>query len=221
MRSCRASLKAAMPEATEDRNEQQLIAAILSGERHLYHELVRPVEKRVFMIVLACVKNSADAEDVVQEAFLEGYRHLASFRGEAKFSSWITTIALNKARARLRRSSAHVELSLDDTGDEDHAPAVSPALLRDWREIPSEALERSEVRELIRRAVESLPEAYRCVFLLREAEQLSGEETAAALGISHTLVKVRLHRARLMLQKSLAPALRQTNQPHRKRRWPF
>ena len=226
MQFIRANPEATMPEAAESRraesrSEQQLIAAILSGERHLYHELVRPVEKKVFMIVLACLNNSADAEDVVQEAFLEGFRHLASFRGEAKFSSWITTIALNKARARLRQSNTHRELSLDDTGDEDHAPAVSPAMLRDWREIPSEALERGEVRELIRRAVEALPASYRSVFLLREMEHLSGEETAAALGISHALVKVRLHRARLMLQQSLAPTLRQTTQPHRKRRWPF
>ena len=204
----------------DNRTEQELIAAILGGQKHLYHALVRPVEKKIFMVVLAYVHNPSDAEDIVQEAFLDGYRHLATFRGEARFSTWITTIALNKARARMKRSAAHAEVSLDDAGDEDRAPAVSPALLRDWREIPSEALERNEVRTLISQAVSELPESFRTVFVMRELEELSGEETAAALGISLALVKVRLHRARIQLQKSLAPALRSATEPHRKKRWP-
>lgn len=201
--------------------EQRLIAAILAGDRHLYHELVRPVEKKVFMVVLAYIKNPQDAEDIVQEAFLAGYRNLASFRGEARFSSWITTIALNLARVRLRKAAAQPMLSLDEPDDDRHPGVISPAMLRDWREIPSEALERAELRTLLRDAVEALPDGYRAVFLLREIEQLSGEETATALGITHALVKVRLHRARLMLQKTLAPLLRNLTPPHPKRRWPF
>lgn len=209
-----------VPEPTiAQRDEAQRIAAILAGDRHRYHELVRPAEKKVFMVVLAYVKNPADAEEIVQEAFLAGYRNLASFRGQARFSTWITTIALNLARVRLRKAAAHPTLSLDDVGDQDHPAAVSPALLRDWREIPSQALERAEIRTLLRAAVEALPDAYRTVFVLREIEQLTGEETAVALGITHTLVKVRLHRARMMLQKTLAPQLRKAAPPHPKRRW--
>ncbi len=204
---------------THHSEEQRLIAAILAGDRHRYHELVRPVERKVFMVVLAYMKNTQDAEDIVQEAFLAGYRNLASFRGEARFSSWITTIALNLARARQRKAVAQPMLSLDEPDDDFHPCVLSPALLRDWREIPSEALERAELRTLLRDAVAALPEGYRAVFLLREFEQLSGEETATALGITHALVKVRLHRARIMLQKTLAPQLRNATPPHPKRRW--
>ncbi len=206
-----------MTDAAHKDREQALIAAIVAGETQLYHDLIRPHEKVVYMVVLSYVKNSADAEDIAQEAFLQGFRSLASFRGEAKFSSWVITIALNLARRKLRKAATFREVSIDDPGEEDNPP-VAPAMLRDWREIPSEAVERNEVRALLREAIAKLPEIYRTVFVLREMEQSSGEETAAALGITHALVKVRLHRARMMLQKELAPTLRAATAPP-KRRW--
>src|SRR5207245_102249 len=119
-----------------------------------------------------------------------------SFRADAKFSTWLISIALNEARGRLRRQTASRTESLDKDPDEEGA--VSPALLRDWREIPSEAVERGEIRDLLRKAVETLPEIYREVFLLRDVEELNINETAEALNISVSAVKVRLHRARLM-----------------------
>lgn len=191
-----------------------MIASILGGEVAHYHDLIRPHENRVFLMALSLMKNEADAEDVAQEAFLKAYRKLASFRAEAKFSTWLLSITLNEARSRLRQRGAVRIESLSTPVDEG---GVSPALLRDWREIPSEALERKEVRELLQRAVGKLPDIYRDVFLLRDVEGLDGVEAAQLLEITVSNVKVRLHRARTMLQKDLAPRLKSTEP--RKRRW--
>jgi RNA polymerase sigma-70 factor (ECF subfamily) len=199
----------------EQQGEAELIAAILAGETQLYHDLIRPYERPVYLLALSYMKNETDAEDVAQEAFLKAFRHLSSFRADAKFSTWLISIALNEARGRLRRQTASRTESLDKDPDEEGA--VSPALLRDWREIPSEAVERGEIRDLLRKAVETLPEIYREVFLLRDVEELNINETAEALNISVSAVKVRLHRARLMLQKYLAPQLKSVTKP--KRRW--
>jgi RNA polymerase sigma-70 factor (ECF subfamily) len=198
----------------ETRDEAQLIASILAGETQLYHELIRPYERSVYMMALSYMKNEADAEDVAQEAFLKAFHHLATFRSEAKFSTWLVGIALNEARSRLRHEAVMRMESIDDTPEE--GGHISPAILRDWREVPSEALERKEVREMLQKAITSLPDIYREVFLLRDVEELNNVETAAALCITVGNVKVRLHRARMMLQKQLTPLLRNMNP---KRRW--
>jgi RNA polymerase sigma-70 factor (ECF subfamily) len=200
--------------ATELRDESRMIASIVAGETRLFHELIRPYERRVYAMALSFLRNEADAEDAAQEAFLKAFRNLASFRGEAKFGTWLTTITLNEARSRIRRRDAIRMESLDEP-HEDGEPA-SPALLRDWKEIPSEALERKEIRLLLQKAVTALPLIYREVFRLRDVEQLSVQEAAQALGITISAVKVRLHRARMMLQKNLAPQLKQVAP---KRRW--
>ena len=174
--------------------EVELIARILAGETELFHELIRPYERMVYMTVFSVVKNEAEAEDGAQEAMISAYRHLASFRGDAKFSTWLVTIAINEGRKRLPTEGEEGEFT--------------PALLTDWREIPSEALERKELREALRAAVAELPDIYRQVFTLRDLEELNVEETARALGIQPGAVKVRLHRARMMLQKRLVPFLK-------------
>jgi RNA polymerase sigma-70 factor (ECF subfamily) len=183
-----------------------MIAAILGGEIQLYHELICPYERSVYVMALSYMKNEADAEDVAQEAFVRAFRKLSSFRAESKFSTWLISITINQARTRLRRQAPVRMIPLDQLPDEDKA--ISPALLRDWREIPSDAVEREEVRKMIQQAVETLPGIYREVFLLRDAEELTINETAEVLNISVPSVKVRLHRARMMLQKQLAPQLR-------------
>jgi RNA polymerase sigma-70 factor (ECF subfamily) len=183
-----------------------MIAAILGGEIQLYHELICPYERSVYVMALSYMKNEADAEDVAQEAFVRAFRKLSSFRAESKFSTWLISITINQARTRLRRQAPVRMIPLDQLPDEDKT--ISPALLRDWREIPSDAVEREEVRKLIQQAVETLPGIYREVFLLRDAEELTINETAEVLNISVPSVKVRLHRARMMLQKQLAPQLR-------------
>lgn len=168
-------------------------------------------------MALSMLKNEADAEDAAQEAFLKAYRGLRSFRAEAKFSIWLMSIVLNEARNRLRRKSAVQMESLDEPLDSE--TRVSPALLRDWREIPSETLERMEMRTILRDAVAALAPIYREVLLLREIEEMSVGESAEVLGISQAAVKVRLHRARLMLQKRLAPQLKQMSPKRGWFRW--
>src|SRR5665213_3646781 len=194
--------------------EGQLIASILAGNTHEFHNLIRPHERTVYVMALTLLKNEADAEDVAQEAFLKAFRNLKNFRAESKFSTWLISITLNEARSRLRRRNAVPMESLDEPSDEQGH--VSPALLRDWREIPSEAVERLEIRQLLQQAVADIPLIYRETFVLRDMEELSINETAETLGISVASVKVRLHRARIMLQKRLAPQLTQLNP---KRRW--
>jgi RNA polymerase sigma-70 factor (ECF subfamily) len=189
------------------RDEAQMIAGILAGETELYHRLIQPYELSVYRMALSFVKNEAEAEDVAQEAFLKGFRDLATFRGASKFSTWLISIALNEARTRLRRQGAVRMESLD----EQDGGKLSPALLRDWREIPSDALERREVRALLQEAIGRLSPIYREVFVLRDIEEFSIEETAGMLAISASAVKVRLHRARIMLQRDLAPKLMLAN----------
>jgi RNA polymerase sigma-70 factor (ECF subfamily) len=201
--------------ATELRDESRMIASILAGDAQLFHELIRPYERRVYAMALSFLHNEADAEDATQEAFLKAFRNLAGFRGDAKFGTWLVSITLNEARSRIRRRDAVKMESLDEPKDEEGH--ISPALLRDWKEIPSEALERKEVRHLLHKAVTALPLIYREVFQLRDIEQMSVNEAAAALGITISSVKVRLHRARMMLQKHLAPQLRQM--APKRRRW--
>lgn len=195
-------------------DEAQMIASILDGDTELYHDLIRPYEHSVYSMALSFMKNESDAEDVAQETFLKAFRNLGQFRGKAKFSTWLISITLNEARGRLRRQSVVRMEILDETLEE--AGRVQSALLREWREVPSEALERKEVREILQEAIRNLPPIYREVLLLRDVEELSIEETAAALTISTATVKVRLHRARMMMQKQLAPQLKTTSP---KRRW--
>src|ERR1700677_4058148 len=203
-----------MANALQPRDEPQIIASILAGDAHLFHQLIRPYERSVYVMALSFLKTEADAEDIAQEAFLKAFRNLSSFRGDAKFGTWLVSITLNEARTRIRRRGTVKMESLDEPQDDEGH--TSPALLRDWKEIPSEALERKEVRFLLERAITALPRIYREVFQLRDMEQLSVNEAAAALGISMGSVKVRLHRARMMLQKKLAPELKQVAP---KRRW--
>src|SRR5205823_2494974 len=194
---------------SETTDEAQVIASILAGNSHLFHNLIRPYERSVYAMALSLLHNEADAEDVAQEAFLKAFRNLANFRGESKFSTWLISITLNEARGRLRsKKNAKLE-SLDEPAE--GQSTVTPALLRDWREIPSEALERQEVRHMLQQAITDLPLIYREVFLLRDVEDLSVNQSAEALGISVASVKVRLHRARIMLQKKLAPQLKKAN----------
>jgi RNA polymerase sigma-70 factor, ECF subfamily len=204
----------AMTGTTDNRNEAQIIASILAGNTREFHDLIRPHERSVYIMALSLLHNEADAEDAAQEAFLKAFRNLAHFRGESKFSTWLVSIALNEARSRLRSKKTLKMESLDEPLEgQGH---VSPALLRDWREIPSEVLERQEFRLLLQQAVTDLPLIYREIFLLRDVEELSVNESAEVLGITVASAKVRLHRARIMLQKKLVPQLKKANP---KRRW--
>ena len=191
-----------------------MIASIVAGNTERYHDLIRPYERSVYKMALSFMKNEADAEDVAQEAFLKAFRNLANFRGQSRFSTWLISITLNEARGRLRRQSSLRMESLDIDAEE--GGHITPAMLRDWREVPSEALERKEIREVLRAAIENLAPIYREVLLMRDVQEFSIDETAKALELTTASVKVRLHRARIMLQKILAPQLKSLNP---KRRW--
>jgi len=195
--------------------ECELIARILAGETELFHDLIRPCERMVYLSVLSMMKDESEAEDVTQEAMMKAFRALRSFHAESKFSTWLVAIALNEGRRRLRNAGRVPLESLEEQTAEPEGD-FTPVVLTDWREIPLEALERKEVRHALAHAVGELPAIYRQVFTLRDIEGLDVRETAEALEISANVVKVRLHRARMMLQKRLAPLLKAA-MPGRKR----
>lgn len=187
--------------------EKECIRRILAGEKHLFHDLIRPCERPIYFLLLSLLRNEADAEDAAQETAIKVYRNLHLFRGDAQFRTWVLSIARNEGLGRLRRAETRREDSLDALTDGE-AGDFTPSILTNWREIPAEALEKNELRELLRRAIEALPEIYRNVVLLRDIEEMDVRESAAALGISEGAVKVRLHRARALLQRQLAPKLK-------------
>lgn len=182
--------------------EQELIAQVQRGHSELFYELVRPYEKRVYAAALAILRDPSDAEDAAQEAMLKALANIRQFRAEARFSTWLIQITVNEALMRRRRERRVMVESIDDRRDEE--TDYTPRDLADWREIPSEALERKEVRQRLAQALASLDRKYREVFVLRDVEQLNIQETAEALGISVASVKTRLLRARLMLRDLLA-----------------
>ena len=184
--------------------ERELIERVLAGEKQLFYELIRPYERGVFLAASSILRNEADAEDTAQEAFLRAYRNLARFRQESKFSTWLIQIAINDARMKLRKSRRHLYDAID-AGQETSEGDYIPTDFADWREIPSEALEQSELREALHKALNSLPEKYRTVLILRDVQEMSIAETAKALGISKENVKTRTSRARLQMRDRLAP----------------
>ncbi len=196
-----------MPAPLTPNHDAAMIARILAGERELFHELVRPYEKSVYFAAFSILQNQQDAEDAAQEAVLKALKNLASFRAESKFSTWLITIAINEARARLRHDRVLKFESVDQPAEEEDG-SFTPAVISDWREVPLQALERKELREMLQRAIASLPEIYREVLQLRDVEDMNIADTAKALDVSEGVVKTRLLRARLMMQKILAPQLK-------------
>jgi RNA polymerase sigma-70 factor (ECF subfamily) len=191
------------PAAGDSTREQNLIARVQRGESELFYELVRPYERRVYAAALSILRNESDAEDVAQEAMLKALANIRQFRAEARFSTWLIQITVNEALMRRRRERNAKMEGIDDHRD-DGEGEYTPRDFADWREIPSEALERKEVRQKLAQALASLDRKYREVFVLRDMEQLNIQETADALGISVASVKTRLLRARLMLRDLLA-----------------
>ncbi len=187
--------------------EAECIRRIVAGEKHLFHELIRPCERAIYVMLLGILGNEAEAEDAAQETAIKVYLNLKNFRGDAQFRTWVLSIARNEGLGRLRKAGVRKEESLD-AGTDETTGDFTPAILMSWREIPAEELERKELAGLLRQAVERLPEIYRNVVILRDIEEMDSRETAEVLGITEGAVKVRLHRARAMLQKWLAPRLK-------------
>jgi RNA polymerase sigma-70 factor (ECF subfamily) len=184
--------------------EVEIIERILAGEKELFVDLVQPYQKMVYAMAITMLKNEGDAEEVSQEALFKAFKNLSQFRGEAKFSTWIVQITLNEARLRLRSQKKATVQSLD-LGMENEDGEHTPIDFADWREIPSEALHRKELRRALNHAIASLRPIYREVLVLRDVQQFSVAETARSLNISEGSVKTRLLRARLQVRDALAP----------------
>ena len=190
--------------------EEALISRILEGERDLFLTLIQPYQRTVYATLVSMLRNKEDAEDVAQDVLLKALARLHQFRRESAFGTWLIQIAINEARMRRRKLRHGRMFSLTNGTDDDGV--YIPKDFADWREIPSEALERSEIRETLAKALTLLEEHYRLAFILRDVNELSITETANILGITRGAVKTRLRRARLMLRDILSPGLQRGGQ---------
>jgi len=182
-------------------DESTLVAQAREGDTRAFGELVRRYEGKIFRLAQHVTQNREDAEDVLQETFLKAYEHLDQFKGDSKFYTWIVRIAVNQALMKLRRRKTDKSVSLDetiDTGEDTITREIAA-----WDEDPEQRFSREELGEILDTAVDSLEPPYRSVFVLRDIEELSTEETAEALNLSVPAVKSRLLRARLQLREKL------------------
>ena len=189
---------------TLNQREADLIARIKAGDRSIFYELIQPYQRTVYAAAYSVLGNPTDAEDAAQEALLKALTHIGQFRSEAKFSTWLVQITLNEARLRRRKERKGLYSSIDE-GAQDDDGEYFPIDYADWREIPSETLQRKELKQALERALAALKPIYREVLILRDVQHMSIAETAAALEITEPSVKTRLLRARLMMRDALAP----------------
>jgi RNA polymerase sigma-70 factor (ECF subfamily) len=182
-------------------DEAAVVAQARLGDARAFNELLRRYEGKIFRLALHITQNREDAEDVLQETFLKAYEHLDQFQGQSKFYTWIVRIAVNQALMKLRKRKSDRSVSLDDTIDtgEDTVAREIAA----WDENPEERYSREEMNRILGSAIDGLTPIYRTVFVLRDVDGLSTEETAEALDLSVPAVKSRLLRARLQLRDKL------------------
>lgn len=182
--------------------EQVLVKAAKAGDDGAFSQLVRRYDRNVFRIAQHITQNREDAEDVVQDAFLKAYENLEQFQGQSKFYTWLVRIAVNEALMKLRRRRPERFVSLDEEikTDDDSVPRE----VADWSPNPEQMYKQAELKEILGRTIQGLPAGFRTVFVLRDVEGLSTEETAEALDLSIPAVKSRLLRARLQLRERLS-----------------
>lgn len=186
-------------------DDAALVERVREGDREAFNELVERHASKIFRLARHITKNDAEASDVLQDAFLKAYSRLDQFQGDSKFYTWLVRIAVNEALMRLRKRRGDKTVSLDqDVETEDGAMRREVA---DEGEDPEEAYGREEMRVILERAIDSLSDTYRSVFVLRDVEGLSTEETADMLDLSISAVKSRLLRARLQLRDKLSRRL--------------
>jgi RNA polymerase sigma-70 factor (ECF subfamily) len=182
-------------------DEMALVLAAKGGDVQAFEELVRRYDRNVFRIAQHITHNREDAEDVVQDAFLKAYENLNQFQGQSKFYTWLVRIAVNEALMKLRRLKPGRTVSLDEDvkTEEDSLPRE----VADWSPNPEQQYSQAELKDILTRTIQGLPMSFRTVFVLRDVEGLSTEETAEALELSVPAVKSRLLRARLQLRERL------------------
>jgi RNA polymerase sigma-70 factor, ECF subfamily len=181
--------------------ELALVEAARNGDVGAFEQLIKRYDRNVFRIAQHITQNREDAEDVVQDAFIKAYRNLAQFQGNSKFYTWLVRIAVNEALMKLRRRKTAKTVSLDEdvTTDEGSMPRE----VADWSPNPEQLYDQSELGEILQKTIQALPESFRTVFVLRDIEGMSTEETAEMLNLSVPAVKSRLLRARLQLRERL------------------
>jgi RNA polymerase sigma-70 factor, ECF subfamily len=182
-------------------DELALVQAAKAGDVSAFEQLVKRYDRNVFRIAQHITQNREDAEDVVQDAFLKAYENLEQFQGQSKFYTWLVRIAVNEALMKLRRRRPERMVSLDEEvkTEEDSIPRE----VADWSPNPEQLYSQSELRDILSKTIQGLPPSFRTVFVLRDVEGLSTEETAEALDLSIPAVKSRLLRARLQLRERL------------------
>ena len=189
--------------------DSTLVERVRSGDKSAFEVLMHRYEDRVFRLAVGMLKNREDAMDAVQDAFLNVYRKIDTFRGESAFSTWLYKISLNSVYMKLRSRTRHQQTeSLDDLEailDPGKTRILMPP--RGWSERADDTLLRKELSLKLREAVDALPEEYRAIFNLREVEELSNQEIADILGLGLAATKTRLHRARLFLRQRLSKYL--------------
>lgn len=175
-------------------SDEEIVSRILAGETGLFELIMRRYNERLYRTVRSVLRDEAEAEDAMQQAYVDGFQHLADFAGRSRFSTWLTRIALNEALARRRRAQP------DAPGDDvmEHLP--------DPRSSPEQRASDHELRSVLQVAIDRLPEHFRTVFVLREVQGLSVAETAESLDLKEDTVKTRLHRARILLQHAILQA---------------
>jgi RNA polymerase sigma-70 factor, ECF subfamily len=186
-------------------SDEALVGLVRAGDRSAFAAVIQRHNQRLYRVARGIVRDDSEAEDIVQETYVKAFARLGAFRGEAKLSTWLTRIAVNEALDRLRSRKPEVDLRLVDgpgakLDDAAFALTAAPAS-------PEQSAARSEIRGLVESAVDALPETFRIVFVMRDIEEMSIDETAAHLGLKPETVKTRLHRARRLLRDRLEDTL--------------
>ena len=197
-----APVKKAQIPTPSTESDAQLAKRVAAGDHAAFEVLMRRHNQQLFRTARAILRDDADAEDALQEAYLQAYRTLGAFRGEAKLSTWLARVVANEALQRLRKGARRAAIVPLQAG----MPSEEIEQLPDRRmdKQPEAGAERAQMRKLLERRIDALPEAYRTVFVLRAVEELSVEETAAVLGIPEATVRSRFFRARSLLREALA-----------------
>ena len=190
-----------LPSTVAREDEHLLVTAAKSGDTSAFEELVNRYDRKIFRLTMNITRNREDAEDSMQDAFMKAYSHLADFQEGSRFYTWLVRIAANEALMRLRKRRPN-QFSLDEPIESEDDDFI-PQQIEDWGPSPEQRYAQSEMRDILRGVIDDLQPDFRIVFVLRDVEGLSTEETADAVGISTAAVKARLLRARLKLRQRL------------------
>ncbi|MBI4906730.1 MAG: sigma-70 family RNA polymerase sigma factor [Acidobacteria bacterium] len=182
-------------------DESALVAKAQGGDVSAFSQLITQYERKIYRLAKRITQSDEDAEDVLQDSFMKAYEHLDSFQGNSKFYTWLVRITVNEALMKLRKRKGDKTVSLDDPGDNGDEPIVREIAV--WEGDPEQRYSQEELRSLLDDAIQNLKPSFRTVFLLRDVEELSTEETASLLNLSIPAVKSRLLRARLDLRERL------------------